>query len=86
MASPIFSEDYRIMIDILVATRRRAGVSQRSLAARLGKSQSHINMIEQRQRRVELREFYLMCKSLGADPVAVFQEITEALEQQRQAA
>jgi transcriptional regulator with XRE-family HTH domain len=85
MVSPIFSDDYQIMVDILIDTRQRAGVSQRALASRLGKSQSHINMIEQRQRRVELREFYLLCKALDADPVEVFQRITEALELRRAA-
>lgn len=85
MPSPIFTDDYEILVNILVDTRRRARISQRLLSSRLGKSQSHINMIEQRQRRVELREFYLMCKALGADPVEVFQRFADAVEM-RQAA
>ena len=85
MPSPIFTEDYETMVEILVDTRQTAGVSQRALAQRLGKSQSHINMIEQRQRRVELREFYLICKSLDADPVAVFEQIARALDERRAA-
>jgi transcriptional regulator with XRE-family HTH domain len=85
MPNPVFTDDYEVLIDILVETRRRASMSQRGLAARLGKSQSHINMIEQRQRRVELREFYLLCKALDADPVAIFQRFTNEIET-RQAA
>lgn len=85
MANPVFSDDYEILVGLLVETRRRARVSQRALAARLGKSQSHVNMIENRQRRVELREFYLMCKALGADPVEVFQRFTSAVEMQQAA-
>ena len=85
MPSPIFTEDYETMVEILVDTRQTAGISQRALAQRLGKSQSHINMIEQRQRRVELREFYLICKSLDADPVAVFEQIARALDERRAA-
>ncbi len=42
-------------------------------------------MIEQRQRRVEVREFYLLCKALNADPVAIFQRFT-APRSKRQAA
>ena len=83
MPSPIFSDDYVTMVDILVDARQTAGMSQRALAKSLGKSQSHINMIEQRQRRVELREFYLICKSLQADPVAVFDKISRALDERR---
>ena len=85
MPSPIFTEDYETMVEILVGARQTAGMSQRALAQRLGKSQSHINMIEQRQRRVELREFYLICKSLDADPVAVFEQIARALDERRAA-
>ena len=85
MPSPIFTDDYEILVKILVDTRRRARISQRLLSSRLGKSQSHINMIEQRQRRVELREFYLMCKALAADPVEVFQRFADAVEMRQTA-
>ena len=85
MPSPIFTEDYETMVAILVHARQNAGMSQRALAQRLGKSQSHINMIEQRQRRVELREFYLICRSLDADPVAIFEQIARALDERRAA-
>jgi transcriptional regulator with XRE-family HTH domain len=85
MPSPIFTEDYETMVAILVQARQNAGMSQRALAQRLGKSQSHINMIEQRQRRVELREFYLICRCLEADPVAVFEQIARALDERRAA-
>jgi transcriptional regulator with XRE-family HTH domain len=80
MTNPVFTDDYEVLIDILIETRRCARMSQRGLAARLGRSQSHINMIEHRQRRVEVREFYLLCKALGADPVAIFQRFTNELE------
>lgn len=85
MPKPTFNEDYESLVDIIVETRRRAGVSQRWLAARLGKSQSHIYMLEQRQRRIELREFYLICKCLEVDPVEIFSRMTEALELKRAA-
>jgi transcriptional regulator with XRE-family HTH domain len=80
MTNAVFSEEYEVLIDILVRTRREAGLSQRALAARLGRSQSHINMIEKRQRRVEVREFYLMCRALGVDPSATFQSFARQLD------
>ncbi|MDB5457353.1 MAG: hypothetical protein JWP92_2938, partial [Caulobacter sp.] len=46
MPNPIFSAEYEILTELLVAARRQAGLSQRALAARLGKSASHICMIE----------------------------------------
>ncbi|HYG27654.1 MAG TPA: helix-turn-helix transcriptional regulator [Caulobacteraceae bacterium] len=85
MASAIFTEDYEVLVALLIRARREAGVSQRGLAARIGRSQSHVNMIEKRQRRIEVREFYLLCKALGADPAAVFQCFADEMEA-RQAA
>ena len=85
MVSAIFTEDYEVLVSLLVSARRQAGLSQRGLAARIGRSQSHINMIEKRQRRIEVREFYLLCKALGADPAVVFQTFADAIEA-RQAA
>lgn len=76
----IFTDDYEVLVRLIVGLRRRAGVSQRGLAKRLGRSQSHINMIEKRQRRVEVREFYRLCKALDADPAAVFQRFADEME------
>jgi transcriptional regulator with XRE-family HTH domain len=85
MANVVFTEDYEVLVSLLVRARREAGVSQRGLAARIGRSQSHVNMIEKRQRRVEVREFYLLCKALGADPAAVFQTFADQMEARRAA-
>jgi len=85
MPSAVFSDEYEVLVDLLVSARRKAGVSQRGLAARLGRSQSHINMIEKRQRRIEVREFYLLCRALGADPAALFQTFSDKLDARRAA-
>lgn len=85
MPSAVFSEEYGVLVDLLVSARRKAGVSQRGLAARLGRSQSHINMIEKRQRRIEVREFYLLCRALGVDPAALFQCFSDQLDARRAA-
>ena len=34
--NPVFSDEYGVVRDVLVAARREAGLSQRALAARLG--------------------------------------------------
>lgn len=76
----VFTDDYEVLVRLIVSLRRDAGVSQRGLARRMGRSQSHINMIEKRQRRVEVREFYRLCKALDADPAVVFQRFAEEVE------
>ncbi len=82
----VFSEEYGAVREILVGARQDAGLSQRALAARLGKTGSHVAMIERGQRRVDLLEFCRIAESLGLAPVALMQRIAERLEALRRAA
>ena len=68
----IFTDDYAELVDLLIEARLAAGLTQRALARRIGKVQSHICAIEQRQRRVELLEFYIIARALDLDPVDLF--------------
>ena len=76
----IFTDDYAELVDLLIEARLAAGLTQRALARRIGKVQSHICAIEQRQRRVELLEFYRISLALNTDPVAMFRRATERFE------
>ena len=51
--NPVFSDEYAAIREVWIAARRRSGLSQRDLAARLGKCSSHIGRIEAGQRRVD---------------------------------
>lgn len=75
--NPVFSADYEPFREILIQARRRAGVSQRTLAARIGRSGSHVSMIEQGQRRIDILEFYLIVRSLGQNPAELFQRAAQ---------
>jgi len=77
--NPVFSPDYDRVRAVLVQARRRAATAQRRLGAQLGKSGSHICMIERGQRRVDVLEFYRIARALGADPVALFKELADQL-------
>lgn len=74
--NPVHSDGYRRLRQVLVEARRQAGLSQRQLAARIGKSASHICMIETGQRRIDVLEFDRIARSLGADPLELFQAAT----------
>jgi len=76
----IFSDDYAVLVDLLIEARLAAGLTQRALARRIGKVQSHICAIEQRQRRVELLEFYTIARALDLDPVDLFRQATERFD------
>jgi transcriptional regulator with XRE-family HTH domain len=66
---------HQIVGAMLMAARRRANLTQVELAARLGKPQSFVSAYERGQRRVDMIEFLLIARTLGADPVGIFAEI-----------
>lgn len=84
--NPVFSDEYGVVRDVLVSARREAGLSQRALAARLGKTGSHVAMIERGQRRVDLLEFCRIAESLGLSPDALVGRISAQLGALRAAA
>ena len=77
--NPVFSDEYGVVRDVLIGARREAGLSQRALAARLGKTGSHVAMIERGLRRVDLLEFCRIAESLGLSPDALVGRITTQL-------
>ena len=85
----MFSDEYRVIRDALLAGRRRSGLSQRALASRQGKSHSHVVMIERGQRRVDVLELTKLAEILAGDPRGLMWEILrdlDALKAQNQAA
>ncbi|HJU20467.1 MAG TPA: helix-turn-helix transcriptional regulator [Stellaceae bacterium] len=54
------------MSKCLAATRSRARVTQRDLAARLGKPQSFVSAYENGQRRIDVSEFLVILETLRA--------------------
>ena len=84
--NPVFSDEYGVVRDVLIGARREAGLSQRALAARLGKTGSHVAMIERGQRRVDLLEFCRIAESLGISADALVGRISAQLGALRAAA
>lgn len=78
--NPVFSEEYRALVSVIVEARSEAGLSQRGLAARLGKSASHISMIEAGQRRVDALELYRLASCLGLEAAALVGRISRRLD------
>jgi len=69
--------EQRIVGECLAAARVRATVTQRELAARLGKPQSFVSAYENGQRRIDVSEFLTIVDALKADPSVVLDEIIE---------
>ena len=75
MPKTIFGGDHRHMVDVLIQARRDSGLTQAELAARVGKDQTFISIVERGQRRVDVIEFIQLSKALDRDPVALMKAI-----------
>ncbi|MBT9470524.1 MAG: helix-turn-helix transcriptional regulator [Pseudomonadota bacterium] len=71
----LFTDQYAVLVDLLRTARERSGLSQRGLGERIGRSPSHICMIERRQRRVEVVEFILIAQALECDPLELIRTL-----------
>lgn len=70
---------YRIALKKLVEARGATRMTQRELAAKLGKQPSWVAKIEGRERRLDIIEYVAICRALGLDEGSVLIEISSAL-------
>lgn len=75
----VFSPSYGRLLELLVTTRRQAGVSQAELAQRINRPQPFISYCERGERRIDVIEFYAIMRALGADPEIKFRELVRQL-------
>ncbi len=75
MPKSAFTEAHQIVVDTLAKGRKEAGIHQADLAAKLGKDQSFVSNIERGQRRVDVIEFFAICKAINKSPVQTYEEI-----------
>lgn len=79
MPKSLFTGAHRHLVDVLAGARQASGLTQSELAARLGKNQSYISIIESSQRRVDILEFCALARAMDQDPVALFAEVVKRL-------
>jgi transcriptional regulator with XRE-family HTH domain len=78
-ASWVQPKHHQVVGAALAAARRKANMTQVELAALLGKPQSVVSGYENGRRRVDVIEFLLIVRALGADPVEIFAEIARSV-------
>lgn len=75
MPRSYFVQGYREIIDVLVAARRSAGLTQQQLSSQLGKPQSYVAKIERGERRLDILEFCQLVRVLGEKPSDILSRI-----------
>jgi transcriptional regulator with XRE-family HTH domain len=86
MEKSTFTPLYEAFRRRLVEMRKKAGLTQRQLAARLKREPSFVARIEQGERRLDVVEFYWVCAACEADPAGTCGDVMrefKAIERSR---
>ena len=75
MRKPLRTDDHASLIALLRQTRKLAGLTQQTVADRLGAPQSFVAKYEGGERRLDVIEFIAIAKALNADPVDLLQQL-----------
>jgi len=75
----ITSQDYKVFLRELRSARRRSGLTQVDLAARLGETQSFISKCERGERRLDIVELRSFCRAFGVALPTFVQRLDRAL-------
>ena len=66
------------LCELLIAARRKAGLTQHEVAERLGRPQSFVAKVEGGERRLDVIEFIELTRALGVDPTRLMRTLTKA--------
>ena len=78
MRKTIFSKQGKLIQEAIKTVRDEAGLTQRELCRRLGKEHSFISKCELGERRVDIAEFYWICKASDANPEVEIKKLIKA--------
>ena len=78
MPKTIRSPQHQALLDLLVAVRKEAGLTQVAVAERLERPQSFVAKVENGERRLDLVEFVALVEALNAEPLDVFAAFLDA--------
>jgi transcriptional regulator with XRE-family HTH domain len=81
MNKTIYSRQGARLRELIVEMRRKAGLSQRQLAARLKRERNLVGRLESGERRLEVIEFFWICKACDANPEKMARKLMRNLEE-----
>ena len=75
LTKSLHSPEYAALRELLIATRRKAGLTQQGVANRLKRPQSFVAKYEGGERRLDVIEFIEVSKVLQSDPVKLLRAL-----------
>ena len=80
MDKTLYSRQGICLRELLVELRHGAGLTQRQLAKKLKRPHNMIGRLELGERRLDVVEFYWLCKACGANPETVASKLMRRFE------
>ena len=77
----VFSDEYDIFRQCMIVARKEAQLTQEVLARYLKKPQSFVAKYESGERRLDVVEFVLIIRAIGADPYSIIRKIEQAISE-----
>ena len=75
----VSSPSYQAAVRVLVAARKAAGLTQRELAARIGRPYTVIANIERGERQIDVVEFIAIARALGVGELELMARVGNAV-------
>lgn len=79
MKKSIFTDEYTVVTQLLVETRKQAGVTQVELAATLGCTQSFVSKVERGENRLDVIQLRTILSALGMTLASFVKELEQRL-------
>lgn len=68
MTKSVFTDEYQHFLKLLIAERKKAGLTQSLLAAKLDQTQPYVAKYEHGVRRLDIIEFLEIADAIGFNP------------------
>jgi transcriptional regulator with XRE-family HTH domain len=70
---------HRAFCDLLIAARRKAGLTQQAVAKRLKRPQSFVAKVEGGERRLDVIEFIDVARAIETDPLKIIRALVRGI-------
>jgi transcriptional regulator with XRE-family HTH domain len=75
MRKSLHSEGQKAFRDLMKSAREKAGLTQQDVATRLRRPQSFVAKYENGERRLDVVEFVMIARAIGADPLRLLKSL-----------
>ena len=81
MDKTIYTRQGECLREIIIELRHKAGLTQRQLAAKLQRERNFVGRLELGERRLDVVEFFWICRVCGVKPEIAARKLMRKLEQ-----